>query len=490
MSTQAPSAAPSPSPSAAAGSSDQSEARADQQRLPDPAKVRKGLASDPRKIKPIPNKSKVDLPGVDTGFNPASAFDTKLAKALGRDAETGEGMDMGDGAEFGTDTPAPKPAKVSKAQADRGPDGKFTRASGEAAEGAEGEESEEQTEEALVAPELPEGEEDEAETEIASPQYKELEQKYKSLQGMFKPIQLEKLEAIKEQHGAAKSAVAWQKKAQALEAENAQLRQQFSGQGAAAGVPRSGGSDQGNGSRQLPGIHRADDIAKSVPWAEYAEAKAAGDDAAAFWLISHVLKIVDADRDKALTPLRDETGNMRRQLIEEPGQKREVARHAVDVFSSVADMKGEEGQPLFPELHEEAAAASVGKVWVDSDGDPKALLTPRGVINAILWHRFIMGTGPRPTPRQVEEAVEEAAGEEEEQDESGEQEAGDDDKSHLNARSVRALASGKSTLPVSRTSRAVNPSDPRNIAATIKNAMRDTSEQDNLFGFPTARKRR
>ena len=69
------------------------------QHLPDPAKVRKGQAKAPLKIKPI--KDKVDLPGVDTGFDAASPFDAKVAKALGKDPETGEGLDAADGPQFG-----------------------------------------------------------------------------------------------------------------------------------------------------------------------------------------------------------------------------------------------------------------------------------------------------------------------------------------------------------------------------------------------------
>jgi hypothetical protein len=440
--------------------------------------VRKGEAALPRQIKPI--KTKVQIPGVDTGFNPVSSFDSKIAKALGKSPETGEGMDMGDGAQFGEAPATPAPA------ARRGPDGKFLK-SGEAETGeAPPAEEAPAGEPPVETPPLPpdavedqEGEDAEGEetVETLRAKHKEIEQKYKSLQGMFKPIQLREQTAIREQHGAAKSAVAWKAKAESLQAELEQLKQGRGGDTS----PASGGREPADAARDSSAPHRLEEIVKAIDWNMYGSVKEQGDDAVAVWLASNILKIVDADRQKDIESLRTDTTDMRRRLIEEPTQRQEIANHATEVFSRVADIKDESGEPAFPELFDEAEAGAVGKLWVESGKDPNDLLTPRGVVDSILWYRFINNKAPRPV------STPPAAPEGDEEQESDEVDNTGSTFPAPNARPTRALVGSRSSAPMrSPVSSAVR----GDLASQIKNAMRASAETDDLFGFPTAKSAR
>jgi len=479
MSTQAPSAATGNAPSVGTGEGEGGEGSL---HLPSPKQVREGKAALPRQIKPIPPKakSKVQLPGVDTGFDSTSAFDAKIAKAIGRGAEPSGGVDMGDGAEFGSQTGAEAKARAETgaesgetAARERGADGKFLKAAG-AEQEQEGAEGESEDQEPAEVPEPP-AEEAEIETvESLSAKYKEVEQRYKSLQGMFKPIQLKAQDAIREQHGAAKSATAWKAKADALEAELSQLR---SGNGNGAAPLAASGREAVDPGRTPSS--RVEAIVKAIDWKMYGSVKEQGDDAVAVWLTDQILTMADADRKKDIETLRSEFNEFA-QPIRDTGKMKEIANHATEVFTRVAEIKDESGEPAFPELYDATEAEAVGKAWVESGKPPEEMLSPRGVIDAILFYRFITGknrTAPPPA------AATETQGEGEEEVDENE----DVNASGGNARPSRALL-GSRAFPSLRPPPS-SPGDTRDLAASIKNAMRSSAETDNLFGFPTRKRR-
>jgi hypothetical protein len=472
MSTQAPSATPGDAGPSDAGGDGEA------QHLPSPKLVREGKAALPRGIKPIPNKPKVQLPGVDTGFDGTSAFDSKIAKAIGRGMEAAgaSGLSAGDGAEFGS-----KPEAAAKSDAtprERGADGKFlkpTGADGEAAEAAapqEGDEATEADDSPVETPDLPD-EDAEVETlESLTAKHKEVEQKYRSLQGMFKPIQLKAQEAIREQHGAAKSAIAWKAKAESLEAELTQLRSGNGNGGAASASPSASGSGQEMSGRTPS--NRIEGIVKAIDWKMYGSVKEQGDDAVAVWLTDQILGMVDKDTDTKIQALESKFNNFT-QPINDSRKMQEIASHATEVFTRVAEIKDESGEVAFPELYDATEAEAVGKAWVESGKPPEDMLTPRGVIDAILFYRFINGKNRTPSSPLP------AAGSQEPGDE-GDGDGEGADESGGNARPTRSLLGSRASIPLRTPS---TPGSPRDLAASIKNAMRDTTESDNLFGFPT-----
>lgn len=496
MSTQ-PSAATGAAPSAAPA---QNEAGEGTQHLPDPSKVRKGEAKLPSKIRPIPPKgakAKVQLPGVDTGFDPASAFDQKIAKAIGRKADNSGDLDMGDAAEFSSRTgdravdavndaeqrAEKKMARDSGVAAERGPDGKFLKKG--AAQGEEGEEptaveGEGEGEAPVETPEPPEGEEGEEapeeSVETLSTKYRDLEHKHKTLQGMFKPLQVRSQEILTEQHKAAKSATAWKAKADALQAEVNQLKSGTTpaNQGAGGGREQSASAPRSSAN----GEERIQEIVKSIDWRMYAAVKEQGDDAAAVWLIQQATDMESAARKRDLDALREEM----RQMADEPRrnaeQRQQVAQTATEIFNQIAQIKDENGEDAFPELFDNEKAQAIGKMWTQMSEqlgiEPHRAMTPAAIVQAILAYRFYHGgvpTSTLPPSTATPEGSEEGDMEEEE-----------DDSADLNARPTRALVSGRPQIPSRRPTSAVG----GDLAAQIKSAMRAGSESDNIFGFPVS----
>jgi len=469
MATAAPSTAPGSGLGEAGADATVRAPDTGHENLPDPAKVRKGLAAKP--IKPI--KTKVQLPGVDTGFDARSPFDAKIAKALGRDPESGDGLDSGDGPQFGEKSARVEGDQGKQPQAARGPDGKFLKAEGE-------EQVQEQEQEAAPdeqPADAPEPHEEQDTLEVLAPKYKELDQKHKTLQGMFKPLQTKLTDTLHHQRKAAESAVSWKARADSLEREVATLKS--GGHGSAAPSPAGGVNGRAHETAgEAPGAEgRVQHILKSVDWDMYKAVKAQGDDAAAVFLIEQALNLSDRSRKQDIEALRQEVEPLIERTRAED-HNRQVSTHAVDVFMAVADIKNQAtGEHMFPELHDEQLATAVTQHWIDSGEDPNRMLTPRGVVQAILDYRFYYGD-PTPPARPAAESVEEQ--EETEDDESR------PDQTHLNARAIRSqLAAHGNTSPAPGSSKA----QPRDPASIIKHALRNTVDRDVEFGFPTRKRK-
>lgn len=529
MATQAPSAA-GKSPSEAAGAETQEPVA-----LPSPKKVREGKAQDPtktgkpgvradgREIKPI--KTKVQIPGVDTGFNRASAFDTKLAQALGRDEETGEQKQEiagGESEEFSarigkTKQPAQERAaqKEESAAAEgegarptppRGEDGRFQKAVDEQESAAEQQMAEEAGLEAESAapaetPEPPPEEVDEAfesdeRVKKLRGDHEKLLQQHRTLQGMFKPIQVKYQHVVTEQHAAAKSAHAWKARAETLERQLNELRSGNSNAGNGgqphAAPPVAGGSAQGPAGRSAAAPDEAaeyDAIAKQVDWEMYRSVKEQGDDAAAVWLIHQAAAINKRNAEELAERLRAEWRAELSKPEQEKQEKAQIAERALEVFSRVADIKNADGSDAFPELSDEKLASEVGRVWVQSGEDPNALLTPLGVIKAIgLFRVFHHGDADEPTTTTAD-----AGGEEQEEQESEEQEGqqengGRDDHAHVSARALRGMPGSRASLPTrpAGSSRLTGNDE----GSRIRQSFRDrTGDVDPVLGFPRRARR-
>lgn len=486
MSTQAPSAAGA-TPSTGAGET------AEPATLPSPKAVREGRAADPTKIKPIPAKkpaAKPSLPGVVDG-DEGTPFDKKIAKALGRDEDADDGSGMADGdSEFSARLDKPEGEGKSKGESEkpagktpqRGADGKFLKTAGEAAGEETGEEAGEETreegaEEKVEVPEEPaepvdqEFEADERVQKIRA-EHAELLQKHKSLQGMFAPLNLKVQETVKAQHAAAKSAIAWKAHAESLQA---QLEQFKNGKGgpAASGAPAPGGRDQAPATRSTgdPGY---DAIVKSVDWEQFPLVKAQGDDALAVWLISHALNISRSERAEEIEKLREELRADFRRPAEDAQQAREIAQHALDVFTRVADIKDADGNDAFPELSDEKEAGAVADMWMKMGMDPDILLTPAGVVQAVLSYRFYSGKGApttaKPAPADVDD------------EETGDEETGDDRPAptHISSRALRGMVGGSRGSAIVRGRAPLGNDEASRVIA----GLRATEEVDPVLGFP------
>jgi len=476
MATAAPTAGTGTGPSPAAGGEGEITRAPDtaQQHLPSPAKVRKGEAKSP--IKPI--KTKVELPGVDTGYNPKSPFDRKIAKALGREDEGDEGgVDTAGGKQFGEDNEGGKDTDAPvKAGPQRGPDGKFLKtapAEGED-QGAQAQDAQDQDQEGqdqdLQAPEPPDGSDLPQTLEEAHESLKKVTQQYKSLQGMFGPLNARMTDLNHHQREAAKSATAWQRDSQAKDAVIADLKArmaQFEGGGTALA---RGSTQSGVESRQ--GSDPAT-LLKAINWNDYSVMEKQGGDVAALWLTENILRLSDEAHKRDLDALRSDFDAFSRPIKESQADRAaraQVAQTVLGSFNAVADIKNESGEPAFPELYDPAQAAEVGKLWMGLGMPPEYLNTPAGVVQAVLNYRFFRGgasTAPVGTGPQAAEG-----------DEAGGEDNTSPDQTHLNSRAVRALASSRSAAPPAARGTAT-PGD------SIKSALRGMREVDDTFGFPT-----
>lgn len=477
MSTQAPTADPgeaTPRPVAEGDGDISREPDQGEQHLPDPSKVR---------------KAKAKLPGVIGGHDPSNPADVKLAKALGRDPEGGDGFDLspGDGpdpdveGDDGDVAPAKKAAGKAAGR-ERGPDGKFLKA-GETAtdeggdtQGGEGDEGAVETAPDApedAAPEPPEGSELPQTLEEAHEALKKTEQRYKSLQGMFTPLNSRLSEMTHQQSNAAKSAVAWKADSESKDATIADLKAKVaqyeggnpaspSGQSQADQSARPGGSTQ----------DRAAELMKSIPWNEYAAMKEQGDDVAALWLATHITNMTDQASKREIAALQERLDNFIKPIQEnrETNAKRAaVANHTVQAFQAVAALKNDAGQAAFPELQDENTAEEVGRLWTQMQMDPQYLMTPAGIVQAILNYRFYHGDSTSTPPPASPDG-----------DGNGNDPNQDPDQIQLNSRAVRSLASSRNASPPPRPGA-------QSEGDAIKSTLRGIREVDGDLGFPTKR---
>lgn len=240
-------------------------------------------------------------------------------------------------------------------------------------------------------PELPEGVK-EPEVEAPKPQkikfgdkeYESLdqaEQSFKSLQGMFKPMQerLTRAEQLAEQ--AAESARAWRARAMELET------------GAPAPTPQRPvppQSVQGQGEADP----RAElDAALSNVNGELFEslAREHGLPLAGRYLAAQVLATV---HDQMLPKLRQEIMDKLAPELEPLKQDRgfqQATQHVAGLIESVGQYKNTDGSVAFPELQDPQTVYEIGDLWRSMDMPAEIALTPKGLLQAIALYRMYRG---------------------------------------------------------------------------------------------------
>lgn len=211
------------------------------------------------------------------------------------------------------------------------------------------------------------------------------EQNFRSLRGQFKPVttlaqQLGGMEKIvPEFHRAAESARGWKAEAERLTAELTTLR----GQPANPTPP----------STPSPDAPAADAAAADVDWDLYAEVERLATESgepwkAKQWLIEQVRKADEARYQRML----DE----RLAPLDEQQRQADLEASTATLFGSLQGYTLADGSLAFPELHDEASAEQVARLWATSGLPAEAALTPQGAIAAVALYRMLAGKPATP----------------------------------------------------------------------------------------------
>ncbi len=245
-------------------------------------------------------------------------------------------------------------------------------------------------------PELPAGEveapEVKAKFKFAGKEYEtaeQAEQAHKSLQGMFKPLETAKKQAEADRDYGYQAATAWQKEHDRVAAENAELKAQL-GRGGKAPSQNLGG---GEVKAPTAGDLDLDSMVNGIDTDAFeALAVSHGLPMAGKYLAGQVLKGVmekivpalKAEYQSALAPFQSEAST------------RQAVQQADQVINSVASLRTSGGDVAFPELHDAAKIAEVGKFWRESGLPIEHAMTAQGLITAISLYRTMNGFAAPP----------------------------------------------------------------------------------------------
>jgi len=243
--------------------------------------------------------------------------------------------------------------------------------------------------EALDIPELPEGAKAKGEEKkpeaskikFGDKEYESLEQaeqSFKSLQGMFKPMQerLTRAEQLAEQ--AAESARSWRSRAMELEGAPPRPQQQQ----AETQKPTTQ-SSQMELEKVLGRVNG--EMFESL-------AREHGLPLAGRYLAAQVLATV---HDDMLPALRDEIMAQIKPELEPLKQDRgfqQATQHVAGLIETVGQYKNHDGSDAFPELSDQQAVTEIGELWVSLDMPPELALTPKGLLQAVALYRMYKGS--------------------------------------------------------------------------------------------------
>lgn len=209
------------------------------------------------------------------------------------------------------------------------------------------------------------------------------EQSFKSLQGMFKPLQERATQAEQLAEKAAESARAWRQRAMDLES------------GAAAPTPQQPVPPVQQSVAQS-GDPKADlEAALANVNGELFEslAREHGLPLAGRYLAAQVLATVN---DQMLPRLRQEIMDQLAPELEPLKQDRgfqQATQHVAGLIETVGQYKNADGSDAFPELSDEQTVYEIGDLWRSMDMPPELALTPKGLLQAIALYRMYKG-GP------------------------------------------------------------------------------------------------
>lgn len=209
------------------------------------------------------------------------------------------------------------------------------------------------------------------------------EQSFRSLQGMFKPLQERATQAEQLAEKAAESARAWRQRAMELEG------------GIAAPTPQ----------RPTPQVQQQS-FSTSDPKADLEAALANvngelfeslarehGLPLAGRYLAAQVLATVN---DQMLPRLRQEIMDQLAPELEPLKQDRgfqQATQHVAGLIEQVGQYKNADGSDAFPELSDEQTVFEIGDLWRSMDMPAELALTPKGLLQAIALYRMYRG-GP------------------------------------------------------------------------------------------------
>jgi hypothetical protein len=241
----------------------------------------------------------------------------------------------------------------------------------------------------LDIPELPEGAKAEGQVKPEAKKIKfgdkeyesieQAEQSFKSLQGMFKPMQERATRAEQLAEQAAESARSWRARAMELEANPTRAQQQ----------PQV--------ETQKPTTQTSQQELEKVLGRVNGEmfeslAREHGLPLAGRYLAAQVLATV---HDDMLPALRDEIMASIRPELEPLKQDRgfqQATQHVAGLIDTVGQYKNHDGSDAFPELHDENTVKEIGELWVSMDMPAELALTPKGLLQAVALYRMYKGS--------------------------------------------------------------------------------------------------
>jgi len=323
--------------------------------------------SQARPIRPIPDSKRqgaaprsqpadLDL-GFDTGKDDGGLFDRDdKGRFRGKLSQT----DAIEREMFGRPEPAPVPADPAKVG------------------------------EKPAAPPTPEAGKQEAGFSFAGKSFKsqaEAEQRHKSLEGMFKPMETRAAQAEKDRDEGYRVGHGWMQYARGLEAEVAQLK------GGAQAQVGASGKQAASPASSMPTV---DAILENIDADTFEQILVQGGAAqAAKFLAAEILGAVNdkmlpavkASVDQALTP------------YQEAEAGREWASAMEASLEQLVSLRDPSGNPAFPELTDGAVVQEIGEMWASHGLPAEQALTGQGMITAIGLYRLMKGfAGPPETP--------------------------------------------------------------------------------------------
>lgn len=244
-------------------------------------------------------------------------------------------------------------------------------------------------------PEPPEGAEKQPEDEAPKPQkfkfgdkeydsLEQAEQSFRSLQGMFKPMQERLTSAEQLAEKAAESARAW--RARAIELE---------GGGQVAPTPQRPVPPESGQQGRDPKADLEAALANVNGELFESLAREHGLPLAGRYLAAQVLATVN---DQMLPRLRQEIMDQLAPELEPLKQDRgfqQATQHVASLITQVSEYKNADGSDAFPELSDEKTVFEIGDLWRSMDMPAEVALTPKGLLQAIALYRMYNGTQPR-----------------------------------------------------------------------------------------------
>lgn len=207
----------------------------------------------------------------------------------------------------------------------------------------------------------------------------EIEQRHKSLEGMFGSLNKEKTTLTEERDYGYKAAHAWKEKAEAAEQELARIR------GGGQAPPPTQNPNVATSPRQ-GGIPTKEELLSSVNVEAFEQAAIQGGLPYAAKLLSE--QLFEAMLSKVVPALQQDY-QTKLQPFEDVQQHNAAVAQAGGLVRSISEMKDLAGNDAFPEARDPQKLVEIGNLWVGSGRNPQDVLTREGLMAAIAFHRMM-----------------------------------------------------------------------------------------------------